>query len=401
MYTKPQIIPKVIPRQSTTLTNSGERLCYVCRYGNIGVLSDNLGVVFMAVWNYTDDAIKEQVRQLQDKGADLTDQAEYFGVQLESLKRYLRRYKQYNPPTESQPPTITFPYMERPPELTPLEITTDNAIIIGDIEVPNHSHKYLAQVLFTGMVHNIKTLIIAGDFVATDQGSLNSWPTIWRLKSDMSYPAACQMACDILNRLSLWFENIYIIEGNHDNRIARATGGEVDLGMMLAETEAQYSRIAYMWINTSRGMVKVSHPKNYSKNPVTLCQRLLNTEPRKGHYVIGHCHRMQSGMSEDGLFEMHSIGTGRAFAKYKDQHDTTHPAWDISFLMMSDNTTNYFTHLGDKVTNWAAHFGALYPEYLRSITPLPHSPQPAQPPEAKPIRAAQSVANGNLYTSLL
>lgn len=337
----------------------------------------------MAKWKNTSDTDKARIAKLT--GDDLIAAAVTLNdVKLETLQRYIRTYKCSNIIDNS---ADLFPTRQRPAEFDPMEITTDDAIILGDIEVPDHSRAYLLQALFSAMAHNIKTLIIAGDFVATDQGALNSWPTTWKLKSDMSYKEACDMACDLLNQMSMWFDNIYIIEGNHDVRIAKSTKGEVDLGMMIAETEAEYSRISYMWINTCRGNVKVSHPRNFSKNPVVLCQKLHSTEPRKGHYIIGHCHRMQQGMGEDGIWEMHGLGTGRDYAKYKDRSDTTHAAWDIAFMMMKNG---YFTHLGDKVTNWKAHFGNLYSDYLTALNPPSSAPKVVRP---HPRAATSPYAN--------
>lgn len=182
----------------------------------------------------------------------------------------------------------------------------------------------LKLAMLVGMQRGIKRLIINGDLVATDQDGLNEWITTWRTEG-VSYESAIGLTRWTLHELARWFEEIDITEGNHDDRVARKTKGEVHLGMFLEGTIARYSRYSYLYMETMhRGLIKVVHPDNFSANPVTLGQEFYNVERgpyfdqlrpletmRKCHFVVGHCHRQQSGMSPDGVYEIHSSGTLR------------------------------------------------------------------------------------------
>jgi hypothetical protein len=133
------------------------------------------------------------------------------------------------------------------------------------------------------------------------------------------------MTVRILAQFAQWFDEIVIIAGNHDDRIARKTGGEVHLGMLIPDELAKYSRCSYAYIETrKRGLIKVVHPDNFSSTPVALGQQFYDVEYgpyfdeanpfetlRKCHFVISHTHIDQSGWSKDRIHEIHAIGTCR------------------------------------------------------------------------------------------
>jgi hypothetical protein len=154
-----------------------------------------------------------------------------------------------------------------------------------------------------------------------------------------------------------------MLEGNHDERVARKTQGEVHLGMLLnQDPKVIYSRYSFMWLETSRGPVWVFHPGNYSRNPIVLGQKYYTGQPRKSHIIMGHCHRKQIGMSLDGQHEIHCIGTGRDAkrTKYKATRVKAFPEWDASFCVVNDG---FIEHLDIKTTNWKKELGSLYPIY--------------------------------------
>lgn len=106
------------------------------------------------------------------------------------------------------------------------EIVTDNAIIISDIEIPDFSPLYLLLVLLTAMWNGIKTLIIAGDLIASDQDGINHWAQVLADESDLPYEGSRNLVVLILHQFFKWFDEIILFEGNHDRRVATATKGD-------------------------------------------------------------------------------------------------------------------------------------------------------------------------------
>jgi len=256
-----------------------------------------------------------------------------------------------------------------------LVVDCDDAIIIGDVEVPDHSPTVLYLALLDGIANNIRTLIVNGDFIATDQTALNTWKTRWKDDKEATYEQSRDLVVHILDEMAKWFTKIIIIEGNHDYRIAKATGGEVHLGMFIPRdlTQVRYSRYPYLYLQTSRrGLVKCVHPESFSSTPVALAQSFYDAERgpyfdplrpfesiQKCHFVVSHTHIDQSGYSKDGVFEMHAIGTCRepARTQYKSTAQNKHHQWSPSFLRMKGG---YFTHLHVWGTDWQQELGGLY-----------------------------------------
>jgi hypothetical protein len=236
----------------------------------------------------------------------------------------------------------------------------DDFIIISDIEIPDHNPLYLLLALYTAMAHGIKKLVIAGDLIATDQKGLVAWVATWVEQGELNYEDAIALVVSILREFEKWFDIIIVIEGNHDDRVARATQGQVHFGMLLnGTTKVVYSRYSYLHLNTSRGLVWIVHPSNFSGDPITLGQKLYSNHSPKGHWIVAHCHRRQDGWSPDGEYEIHALGTGRdpERTKYKATKINTHKAWDTSFLMIKGG---YHYPLDLKSTNWCEVLGSLY-----------------------------------------
>lgn len=246
-----------------------------------------------------------------------------------------------------------------------LELEGDDWMIISDIEIPDHNPLYLLLMVLVAMVNGVRKLIIAGDLVATDQQALTAWTEVLNTGDEINFEASVGIVVRILKKLFEWFDEVYLIEGNHDNRVARATKGQVHFGMFLNGTNVVYSRYGYLWIKSSRGWIKVVHQQNFSIDPVKLGQDYNDSEVRKCHWVTTHCHRRQSGWTKDGLFEVHAIGTGRdeAKTKYKSQGQNKHRQWDISFLMIKGG---YFYDFDLKSTNWKHELREFYQEYITS-----------------------------------
>ena len=245
----------------------------------------------------------------------------------------------------------------------------DDYIIISDIELPDYNPLYLERAILAGMAHGIRKLIIAGDFLATDQDALNEWVSLWQTE-DMTYEEAINLAKSVLTRLLSWFTTIDIIEGNHDDRPARKTGGQIHLGMFIAAENVRYSRYHFLWVKTSKGYVYVCHPRQYSANSVGLGQKIYNTltapdGSKPMGIVVAHTHQAQVGTTPDGHGEVIALGTCRDkdLTKYKATSANTHHEWENGFLMIRKA---YFYPLTSR-SDWRFWLGEYYPDDTPAI----------------------------------
>jgi len=266
----------------------------------------------------------------------LAREAQRLGTSISTLERQVRsailvrdRYRQKYL-VESVPESKTPTYDEFH------VIKTDDAIIISDIEVPDHDAWMLKAALLTGMRYGIHTCIFAGDLIATDQDALNTWLSTWAEDGERTYAADLNELRTIIRRFQEWFtDGIYMVMGNHDLRIDKKTGGQVTLEMLLDDTDMQFSRYSYMyiWMPRLQEWVYVAHQFNYSKTSVKLAQDVWNVvsapdgydnstgeriegydewqhgkNKQKCHVIVTHTHVAQAGFSPDGNWQ--TIGMG-------------------------------------------------------------------------------------------
>ena len=174
--------------------------------------------------------------------------------------------------------------------------------------------------MLTGMRHDIKTLILGGDIIATDQDALNAWLTTWAEDGQKTYSACLTELKELIRACAEWFsEGIYAITGNHDERLARKTGGHVTIQMMLEGEPVNYSYYSYLYLYspTKKEYTYLAHQYNYSKTPVRLAQFVWEVETApdgsksKMHVIVTHTHIEQTGWSVDGEWRCISMGCAR------------------------------------------------------------------------------------------
>ena len=71
-----------------------------------------------------------------------------------------------------------------------------------------------------------------------------------------------------------WFTEIYAITGNHDERVAKKTGGQVTIQMLLKGEPVNFSYYSYLYLHSPSKdeYTMLAHQYIYSKTPVKLAQ---------------------------------------------------------------------------------------------------------------------------------
>lgn len=293
-----------------------------------------------------------------------------YGWKIETLRRRLREFKQYEKNFQINygaevifKPGHEIEYLDYP-------IIEGDAIVISDIEMPDQFALMLRLAVFMGMARSIKKLLIVGDVIALDMPSLTRWVQTWLASNKNLEAVLDEDLYAALNEMSRWFDEIYITEANHDIRLAKATQGQLHLGMLLHHIpKVQYSRYEYMYLKTPRGFVKLVHPRNFAQDPIVLGEQIYSVEQGphfdyldpigsmlKCHIVVAHCHRQQSSMSPDSAMEIHSLGTMRHPHKteYYMKGTTKLKKWDIGFLVIDKG---FFDPMRLNGTNWLKELG--------------------------------------------
>lgn len=105
---------------------------------------------------------------------------------------------------------------------TPLQLRGD-AIIIGDIHVPTTDYDFSKLVTIVAAKHGIKRLVIGGDVFNMD--SFSTYDAIVKQPTWIQERDAARI---LFKEWSDWFDEIYVIMGNHDRRLQKWSDGQLD-----------------------------------------------------------------------------------------------------------------------------------------------------------------------------
>ena len=231
-----------------------------------------------------------------------------------------------------------------------IEVEGD-AIILSDLEIPDHSPEVLDRATAIAERFGIDMLVIAGDFLAND--AFSHWEQTFVPPSRRSYEAELDLATQVLETLGETFHKIYIITGNHDARLARATKGMLTIHALFRHLEGvEVSWYRYMYLISAGERVLICHPVNYSRDPLKVARQLSAREEPRCHVVAAHQHHCASGLDMTGRYQVIDSGCARDPNKtlYKRERKTLHPEWNLGFAMVRNGKLYAFPLAA---TDWA------------------------------------------------
>jgi predicted phosphodiesterase len=187
------------------------------------------------------------------------DIANRLGCKVKDLKNL-----RYNPPAEFDPTPIG-----DAPQLD------GDFIVVGDVHVPYTDYSFAQYVGRVADKTGIRRLIIGGDFFTMDN---------WSKYQHACSPATWQQernAARIL--ISDWlevFDEIHIIQGNHDRRLTNWSAAQIDesdiWSMVNTSTKLHHTKFSYCTVNSAGIPWRVTHPVNYGRNQLTVLSDLAN-----------------------------------------------------------------------------------------------------------------------------
>lgn len=188
---------------------------------------------------------------------------------------------------------------------TPWDLSGD-WIIVGDIHVPATDWQFARLVGAVADKTGISRLLIAGDFFNFDFASvyrLIAPPATWREERD----AARILIKDWLES----FNEIYIIQGNHDRRITNWSDAELEeddvWGMISSSSKIKISKFGWCTINSGGVPWRVTHPKSYGRNQLTVASDLANKHAT--NLVTFHEHHAGIGWDVYGRYVVANGGS--------------------------------------------------------------------------------------------
>lgn len=223
----------------------------------------------------------------------------------------------------------------------PLQLVGD-AIITADWHIPLHDPVMVNAVIATAKKHNIKNLIIAGDYVhAETVGSfLPHQPEASLVQEE-------QDANLIMKTLLRTFDRVHLSWGNHDYRYSRATGYkhsfvECMKHLLRALSEEEMAKISMSdldyqeyWPLEGDRKIRVCHQENFSKVALTVPRALAHVY--NSGVIACHSHHCAMGVAENGIDLIFEVGglfhKGRT--EYIQRTNTNHN-WVQGFIYFKD-----------------------------------------------------------------
>jgi len=224
------------------------------------------------------EADNARIVSLHAAGKSYHEMALQFGVTAEAIRSVCRRTKI---PKEFDPTPLP----------DPLHLHGD-FIVVGDVHVPYTNWEFAKLVGRVAEKTGIRRLVIGGDFFNLDSFSRYQHacsPATWAQERD----AARVLIADWLEV----FQDIYIVQGNHDRRLTNWTAAELDegdiWGMINTSTKLHHTPYGYCVVTSNGVDWRITHPANYGRNQLTVMSDIAN---KYGSNVIGyHEHHAAQG----------------------------------------------------------------------------------------------------------
>ena len=201
----------------------------------------------------------------------------------------------------------------------PLEVLAP-AMITADWHMPLFSPAWFNHMMETAEREKIRTLVIGGDLFNMDalarhepiaQGDRKG-------RRDM-FKAEIAVARSSMRVALEWFDQIYVIWGNHDFRFLRflqyktnfKTAMEILLGDEIADERVYISNLDHLWVRPHKDAPSweswyVCHPENYSKVPLSVARQL--SPIHRANVITAHAHHFAYGHAVDGKMRVADAG---------------------------------------------------------------------------------------------
>lgn len=311
------------------------------------------------------------------KGELTAADAEKYDMPFSTLKRRLREMDEEGRELAAARLTtaVYAASPERPRYKDYIVLEEDNVLISSDWEFPDTDPEMLVRLLLTAIRYQIRTLVIVGDAISGDQDGLSTWAELVASDDNMSFSTAIGSLRSILHAMGEWFDRIIITSGNHDERVQKATSGQIHLGMLLKHINpnVEYSLYRYMYLKTGRGTYKLVHPTSYGSVSLTLGQRIADSDPgperdgTRSGVVLGHTHHGSFGFTKDGSREVVGLGCMRdpQKTKYKSMSGAHNNEWNQGFLLV---LRGFFYPMWKNHTDWEFWLGSFYKHLKKQQT---------------------------------
>jgi len=174
----------------------------------------------------------------------------------------------------------------------------EDFMVVGDVQLPTTDYDFamLPAYIAAKQLKSPRRLIIAGDLFNFD--GFSQYENLIKLPS---IEHEFEAARNVIGLWSITFDEIYMVIGNHEERLLKTLQGQVQVQDIMSIVNAQLPigkvkatvRDA-LRVKTSQGMYLVAHGGSYRKNPLSVANEIAQKE--QAHVILHHEHHAAMGM---------------------------------------------------------------------------------------------------------
>ncbi len=279
-----------------------------------------------------------KLKEMRLAGMTYGDIGEAIGVSGDAVDHAARRY---GVPKAVLEENLTIPVFRGD-----LKLPMDDYLITCDYHSPYYSVLWHNRTLAIADKFGVKKIIIVGDLI--DFGFASHYYSDHKPGIDDESDENRRLVHSLLDA----FDEVYLVKGNHEDRLGRQTNGMVQARYLLELWAGRdygkrfhYSLYDKLTIGNEWLLV---HPKSYSIISTKVAKILAS----KFHKNILNTHGHFLGYGYDISGKYYAADIGGVFDKekieYKNIKTTTHPEWVNGFAVLK----NGHPYLFDDLTDW-------------------------------------------------
>ena len=279
---------------------------------------------------------REAIKQIYKESAPEIPSATYIAKKLDCSKRVVYKdLKALGLPHKVGAPNgwQTF----RPPDVKDYSqdiLTVEGDVMVsGDWHLPFYNSFLAGKLLKIAQKFGIKKHIINGDFL--DQYVFSHYD---HRNKELTWSKELSIAKEVSIPLFDFFEETYILPGNHTERLMRLASFQLTFSNVMDLLGIPHDKVKLNEHNycilKNQGEWRVTHPKSFS--PIVLRVETRLASKYHQNIIGGHGHRLAIGRDESGKFIV-AAGGGMMDPKYFDYiqlSDTVYPTWNPGFFMI-------------------------------------------------------------------
>ena len=262
--------------------------------------------------------------------------------------------------TEALTDPFGFPAPEDPGFEHPPLLEFDSMLFICDVHAPYQSKEMLGTAVRIAKMMGVRNILLGGDLTTQDSVDMKHPKNMPIVSLDKEL----KIAGRVIMKLSEHFERMFITNGNHDERVAKALNTDFRLAGLIQyalatqvpHCDLHVTEFDYYNLLLSGVPWQLGHYSRFKRAPGSVGREIA--EQMRANVAGGHEHGSGFQSTSDGKFIGISVGgmmdidkEGRSRFAYNERRMKSYPPMKNGFLIIKNGTPYLFDGQGSTALN--------------------------------------------------